>query len=331
MKKHHIDCISVMAVKNLATWIGDNVSPLSLMFKTIAITALLALGAAQPVLAQTDAPEAPVSDIDEIITNNKMRAQTGSKSKYSISNSFSYAGGSLEDPLGSVRPNISGATGSTDVALLSGGIGLRYALSVQNALYANVGVRWITPLAGLQKPANYNGDKWDADNPGISFQHVYRWGKVQSALQASETFFTNSNLLRLGFLTSWGVSQNNVVEIGNTGLSFGLTASAGYAVFTKSDAADEAHQSDFNFSLLPFLEYKITQRLDVNTSFNLFSFQHLRTANVGTYQRQIVTQSFGFGYEVYRDFYIGPGLLWIPGKLAADTTLVSLSATFNLF
>jgi hypothetical protein len=279
----------------------------------------------------SSSPDKPM-DVDEIITNSKMRAASGSKSKYSIATSLSYAGGSLEDPLGTIRPNISGATGTTDVSLLSGAIGGKYTLSTQSSLFANVGFRWITPLAGVEVPANFNGDKFDADNPGVTYQYLYRWYDIQSSFSLSQTIFTNSNLLHWGYLTAWGFSQNNVYELGKTGLSVGLTANAGFSVFTKNDQDSVDHQSDYTFSFLPFLEYKIMKGVDVNTSFNLIAYQHRRsTANAWTFQSQTVTQSLGFGFEVYRDLYVSPSLLWIPGKLSSDTTLVALSVNLNIF
>src|SRR3954467_3672211 len=61
-------------------------------------------------------------DVDTMITNSAMRADSGSKSKWSIASSLNYAGGSIEKPLAEDRPNISGVTGTTDKSLIDGQI-----------------------------------------------------------------------------------------------------------------------------------------------------------------------------------------------------------------
>src|SRR4051812_43788080 len=59
-------------------------------------------------------------DVDEILTNAKMRAESGSKSKYSLATAFSYSGGSIERPLSDHVPNLADATGSMPEAYLGG-------------------------------------------------------------------------------------------------------------------------------------------------------------------------------------------------------------------
>src|SRR5690606_25493408 len=49
-------------------------------------------------------------DIDQEITNRKLRAETGSKSKYSISTDWTYNGGTIKDPGSDVRPNVRAAS-----------------------------------------------------------------------------------------------------------------------------------------------------------------------------------------------------------------------------
>src|SRR6218665_3026703 len=100
-------------------------------------------------------------DIDTIITNNKMRAETGSKSKYSISTSIGYNGGSLHRPLDTYRPNITKGTRSTDVSTLGAQIHGKYAIDTANAILAGTGVRMIAPQEGSRLPKDYSGDKYD--------------------------------------------------------------------------------------------------------------------------------------------------------------------------
>ena len=59
---------------------------------------------AKPATATNKPAQGP--DADEIITNKKMRAESGSKSKWSIGSALSYSGGTIETPLNEKRPEI---------------------------------------------------------------------------------------------------------------------------------------------------------------------------------------------------------------------------------
>jgi hypothetical protein len=271
-------------------------------------------------------------DIDTIITNNKMRAETGSKSKYSISTSLGYAGGSLNKPFDSHRPNITNGTGSTAVPVLGGSISGKYSLDTQNSVSVGIGARMIAPLEGSSKPKDYAGNKYDADNPSINLQHLYRWSGIQSSLNLTETFFTANNLTRQGYVTSWGLGQNNMYDIGQTGLSVGANTYVGLAVYNKHDAINRQGQSDYSWGFSPAVEYRLTDRLSLHTDSNLFIYEHLRSqTRAWTFRRQDVSQNFSFGYAVQRDIYISPGVSFIISDLRSDRTTWSLNANVNLF
>jgi hypothetical protein len=273
----------------------------------------------------------PGSDIDDTITNKKMRAETGSKSKYSISSQLNYIGGSIESPLSEDRPNIAGANGTTDASLIGGQISGKYNLSSSNSLMAGVGVRWISPLQGSSMPKGYQGDKVDADNPYLIYQHLYKWKGVQSALQINPTFYTQSNLVAQGYLASLAVAQNNIYEIGHSGLSLGLYLLAQGAVYDKNGADVKPNQSDFVINVDPFLEYQLTENLNLRTVTNLWNYEHARSAPGSTYIFDKVYQSVGVGYALTRDVYLYPNLQFLPDDIRSDRTNVALNTYINVF
>lgn len=280
------------------------------------------------------APSASSSakDVDQILTNNQMRAETGSKSKWSIATSLTYSGGQLNRPFAEDRPNIAGATGSTDKTLIGGSISGKYAISPTTALLAGVGVRWLTPLQGTAKPRDYDGDKFDADNPYLNYQYIYRWHGVESVVTLASTYFTTSNLVKDGYLVSFGLSQNSVYRIPQTRLSIGANAYTGLAFYDKDDLASKRNQSDYSWGFLPFLEYQITDRLNLRTSWNLWIFEHLRSQSDGnTYRWDKVTQSLGLGISVTRDCFLYPNIQFLPDNVRSDRTTVALSANLNMF
>ena len=272
------------------------------------------------------------TDIDTILTNKMMRAESGSKSKWSIATGLSYSGGTIESPLAASRPNIAGATGSTDEALLDGSISAKYSLSASQALLAGVGVRWITPLQGTAKPSGYSGDKVDADNPNFVYQYIYKFWGVQAVTQAQVTYFTDSNLVEEGYLASFGLSQNNAYEIGHSHVSVGTFAYTGLGFYDKNDFINKQNQSDYSWGFEPFIEYQMSDRLNLRSSWNLWIFEHIRAqSDPNTYRWDKVTQSVGVGISVTRDFFLYPNIQFLPDNVRSDLTTVALSSNLNIF
>jgi hypothetical protein len=68
-------------------------------------------------------------DIDKEVTNARMRAASGSRSRYSLSSSLSWLGGRVADPFTEDRPNIVGDPSTETATSLSGSFSARYRWS----------------------------------------------------------------------------------------------------------------------------------------------------------------------------------------------------------
>ncbi|RYZ68649.1 MAG: hypothetical protein EOP09_09215 [Proteobacteria bacterium] len=272
-------------------------------------------------------------DADHVITNRKMRAESGSKSRFSLASSLEYAAGSLNKPFASERPNIRGATATTDVARLSGNVGMKYSLNATEALRLGLGFRWITPFG--DKPSWYTGSTFDADNPVFNYQKMFRWlGGVQTVLQVGPTLYTASNLKDNGFLANWNLALNNAYEIGKSGLSVGALTQGGWSQFNRDDANGRdlrGIQSDYYVGAYPFLEYVINDTLNVRTISGLFVYEHLRNESGAlTFMKNKVYQSIGVGVSVTRDIFLYPNIQLIPADIQANNTNLALSANINV-
>jgi hypothetical protein len=285
--------------------------------------------------ASAAVPTAPASDdADLVITNRKMRAESGSKSRFSVASSLEYSAGTLDRPLASTRPNIRAATGTTDVARLAGTIGVKYSLNSTDALRLGIGIRWITPFEG-GTPTGYNGSETDADNPVLTYQKMFRWlGGVQTVLQAGPTLYTASNLRNNGFLANWNLSLNNAYDLGKSGFTAGMLTQAGFSQFDKDSVNGRSVlgiQSDYYVGAYPFIEYVINDRFNIRTISGLFVYEHLRNqpSNL-TFMKNKVYQSVGLGISVSRDIFLYPNIQFIPGDVRSDNTNLALSANINV-
>jgi hypothetical protein len=280
--------------------------------------------------------KAPGEDVDSLITNNRMRAESGAKSKISLTSEFDYFGSTFNRPFTAVRPNIAASTATPTFAIMKGLISGKYAFNQQDSLSGGVGVRWVTPLQGLNKPVGWEGDKVDAENPFLMYQHIYKWSGIQSVLQVQPTFYTNSEKLKERYVTALAIAQNNIYEVGDTGLSLGLyllvqgNYYSGKTLSNDSTKDVRSDQSDYQINIDPFIEYQLTSKINLRTVTNLWNYEHLRSMKAHTYLWDKVTQSVGVGFSITRDVFLYPNVQFLPDKMGMNDTNVGLSAFFNL-
>lgn len=281
-------------------------------------------------------------DTDQVVTNRLMRTQSGSKSKWSLNAALNYQGSTVERPLAAGRPNITGGVDVNAKAALSGTVDVKYGLNSLQSLRAGTGIRWVTPLE-KQLPKDYRGDRIDADNPYLQYQHLLRWSGIQTNAQVAASWITQENLRALGYQSNLEVSFNNAYEVGKTGLTFGLLTIVGYSTFDKTSAPSRApsgqtinesllsNQSEFELKVYPFAEYVLNKTFNIRTVSWLFSYEHTRADGAWTFKRTTVGQSVGLGIAPFRDVYLYPNVQFVPSDLRADRTNVGLTAYLNVF
>ena len=97
------------------------------------------------------------ADIDEEITNARLRATTGAKSLLSFQSSFNYNGSSINEPLAQTRPQLSPGTVENDPAKLQGLVSMKYRATDHDNINVGVGVGWLTP--------SYDGQRGQIEDP----------------------------------------------------------------------------------------------------------------------------------------------------------------------
>ncbi len=273
-------------------------------------------------------------DVDEIITNKKMRAEAGSASKWSIGTALSFYGGTLEKPLNEKRPNLAGSNAPMLNSYFGGTVGVGYKMNTTNRLSLDAGFRWITPFQN-DVPKGYTGNRRQAENPSLTYSKMYKFSDVQSVFSFGPTFYTSKNARDNGQTTSWGISQNNVYEIGKTGLSLGVYVFADAVFFDKNDEASRMDQTNWDFGIDPIVEYVINDTFNLRTVFNWNNYDHHRTDKAGTFAKNENTQSVGVGISVTRDIFLYPNIQFRPYNIThvfrSDDTNVALSTNINLF
>jgi hypothetical protein len=280
----------------------------------------------------------PGADADDVLTNAKLRAESGSKSRFSVATQLDYDGGSLERPLAGVRPNIQGVTGDTAFADFNGQINAKYNITQLDSILVGGGLRWITPLQGSQKPEGYGGQMVDVFNPQINYQRIYKVGSVQSYVQVGPTLYTETNLVNEGYIANFGAYNVNAYDIGTSRFTIGMESQIAGNAFKPArqfgkmsvDAVKD-DESDYNFFMYPYVEYKLSDKLNLRAVTFLVSFEHTRLHTMDTWRKDKVTQSFGLGISVTRDIFLYPNVQFVPDEVRMADTNVGLAANVNVF
>lgn len=274
----------------------------------------------------TDVKKEGDVDTDEVITNRKLRAETGAKKKYSFSSTISYSGGTVNNPMADVRPNITAGIATQVAPRLSGSLGMRYRLSPLQTLGASFGVGVDKPFHGDDKKSFR--ERSSASNPGVSFTNMSKILGIQAVSSVSANAFTTDFLRTNGYVAGFGFSQTLVYDFGGSKTSVGVSASFSTSIFDKDGPG--LMQGDYGVGAFPFFEYVFNDKLNFRTLVGFMADHSRETSDFWTWTANKVYQSAGIGISVTRDLFLYPNVQFIPEDVRADRTNVGITATLNL-
>ncbi len=283
-----------------------------------------------------------MKDIDQEITNAKMRAELGSKSKWSVRTSMSYSGGTIQKAFSEERPNITQGANSNDIAQLGANVAVKYRTTDRTSLNAGVGISIYTPFhrtfdqvtnSNTKNAYQGNGKLTSVSDPYLEFNYASKMGEVQnfasiSGYYATDKFETDT----LGLTSYAALSDQMIYALGNS--SFGIAAEFDQNAYkdTKNTyllGGVVKNRADSGFYAVPFYEYAFNDTYNFRTVFNWFNFQKVRAEN--QFRQLKPQQSVGLGISVTRDVFLYPNVQFIPQDIRADRTNVGLSANINVF
>lgn len=282
---------------------------------------------------------------DQIITNKKMRAETGSLSKFSLSTEWNYSAGSIEKPLDPVRPNITGAAGTPALQRLGGTVNLKYRVSTTQYATLGVGLAMTTPFhtsistndPKIQKQFDRNRQRLDVNDPTVGYNWLARVAGLQSVSSLGATYITTNLLRDWGYQSGLGLSQVFAKDL--TPVTLGVSLNASYSFFDQ--AANKpfggpgetlgSYQSDVSLGVYPFAEYAVSDTFTLRTLAGVASFDRYRGEMPWTFSQNTMYMSVGLGISVNRDVYIYPNVQFLPENIRSDLTNVAINANINVF
>nr|BFD59624.1 hypothetical protein CKG001_17310 [Bdellovibrio sp. CKG001]BFD63003.1 hypothetical protein BdHM001_16840 [Bdellovibrio sp. HM001] len=291
-------------------------------------------------VSDVQAKDEQVKDLDQEITNAKMRAESGSKSKWSMSADLTLNGGNLVEPFGKVRPNYSGEAALDGRTNISGDIGVSYRVNPNNRVSLSTGVSILTPFQSrgedMLKMAK-DGGASDISTPSITWGNTQRIGGTQNSFSvgyshATKEFYTDV-IKSVGDLS---LSHVVIFDIAGSNWQPGFSTSAYYSLYSDSAQSfdvigNDDRRSDYGIGFYPFVEYAFNDTFSFRTVFRPFTYSHMRSDDAGTFETSMYTQSVGLGIAVTRDIYLYPNMQFAPENLKPELTNVGLSTTLNVF
>jgi hypothetical protein len=302
--------------------------------------------AAQSASVQDNKP-APVKvaqieenrDIDTEITNAKLRAESGSKSKWSIKTDINYNGGSLNALFGPSRPNYAGISSQDNSTSIAGTIGVAYRLTTRDSVRSGTGVLILTPFQDTIQDLGNSRDqrKTDVSNPYLEYARSMKIGGWQNIFDTSYTQITQSAYTNAHYVGTYDINHTALYKIASTEWELGGNLDFNYTFFnndkevTDTLSNSQEGRSDYTLALYPYAEYSFNERYSFRMVFRFLTFDHYRIDPPDTYYRELYTQSVGVGIAVTRDVYLYPNIQFAPEHLSSERTNVGLSTTINIF
>lgn len=287
-------------------------------------------------------------DIDDEITDARMRAQLGSKSRFSFKSELSYSGGSIQDPFNSVRPNYRTSATIEALTSLSGNIGMNYRPTDKDNISFGTGITINDPLHGdLTKNADdtRNGQKdttaarYNISTPYLGWSRGYRALNTQMISSVTYSHATDEDSVKkLNMIGLVGFSQTFLANFGASKWTGGVSVSVNqYAYAGESEdpqtkariATGRVKRTETSFGLFPFAQYSFNDTYSFRTVFGYFQFSRYQNYST-TYQIEPY-QSVGVGISVTRDIYLYPNVQFTPKDIRGDRTNVALSTNINMF
>ncbi|WP_413585301.1 hypothetical protein [Bdellovibrio sp. HCB274] len=261
---------------------------------------------------------------DKDITDARLKAESGSLSRYSLKASLSYSGPPVGDMSNPNQPNPDGSICACETSL-GGSLGLRYRFDSKTAMSLGTGVNALTPFQGVKR--------YDVRNPYLGVDRNSRVGDIQMRNGVKGVYVTNQTYRDIGEYASFGYDTSVIYNFGTSGFAAGVDASFDYYFFDRgADVKSKKEMTTGRYSLgfFPQVKYNFTDKFNMYSSLAV-NFNNPRgTEDALVLWNRTLSSRLGLGYAIRRDIYFAPFLNFYPKTLTADSTTVNFATTFSI-
>lgn len=255
------------------------------------------------------------------ITDSKLKADSGSLSRYSLKVSLSYFGPPVGDLSNKYQPNPDGSIGVYSTSL-GGSISGRYRLDKRSAISVGTGVSALTPFHGVERT--------DVKTPFISYDRSTRVGEVQMRNSLGGSVTTIPNYRDVGQVGTLSLDNSLVYNIGDSGFATGVDVDFSYFLYERDYRPSDRKSSTYHLGVFPQLKYNFSDKVNVYTSVAMSFWNPRATDDASVMLNKTLSGRLGMGMAFTRSIYFAPYLNFYPDNLRADTTTVSFSTVFSI-
>lgn len=257
---------------------------------------------------------------DKDITDSKLKADSGSLSRYSLKFALSYYGPPVGDLSNKNQPNPDNSIGVYATSL-GGSISGRYRLDSKSAVSLGTGVSVLTPFHGAERT--------DVKTPFVSYDRNSRWGDLQARNSYGASVTTIPNYRDVGQYGTLSYDNSLIYNLGTSGFAAGVDTSVSYFLYEREYIKKDKAASRYALGFFPQIKYNFSDKVNVYTSIAM-NFWNPRFREQTDVLNKTLSARLGMGVALSRDVYFAPYLNFYPDRLTADTTTFSFSTVFSI-
>lgn len=268
-------------------------------------------------------------DIDNEITNARLRAVSGAKSDWSFSSSFNYSGSSILSPFSTLRPQFNPQNGA-DPTNANGQLAIKYRVTEHNSLLAGFGVQY-TP--GYTDNGTAVAQQTTASSPYIDYNRAFRTGAAQHVIDVAVSKYTLSSDIDQNLNLAFSAGDQVMFNVADSKLELGAALGYSQDLYDGQALRNGAPRKDYIYSQAyfePIAEYAFNDKINLRTVFRMYILNQSAADRTYWASPAVTTESLGVGFAVTRDVYLYPSIQWAWDRIAADATTVGFSANINL-
>lgn len=258
---------------------------------------------------------------NEEITDEKLKAEEGSRSRYSLKFSLSYSGPPVTEPLGKDLPNPNNMPGVYRTSL-GGSVSGRYRFDSRTALSLGTGISALTPFHGVER--------MDVRTPYLSLDRSGRVGDVQMRNSLGVSVTTIPNFKELGQFGTLSFDNSLIYDIGSSDFAVGLDSGLSFFLYDREYQSSDRRASIYFLGFYPNAKYRLNSKVNFNTSFNVSYASPRSRENAFALENMRISQRVGMGWAINKEVYFAPYINFFPETANLDTTTLNFSTVFSI-
>ncbi|WP_415062175.1 hypothetical protein [Bdellovibrio sp.] len=311
----------VVALVGLTLTANAQTSSTTLSASTISTTSSTESMTQESTLKVGDVLKNKKFEDDKEITDTKLKADSGSLSRYSLKFSLAYSGPPIGDLSNKYQPNPDGSIGVFATSL-GGSISGRYRMDSKSALSVGTGITALTPLHGVERT--------DVKTPFISYDRNARLGEVQMRNSYGASITTVPNFRDVGQYSSLSYDNSLVYNFGASGFAVGLDTGLNIFLYERGYEKKDGKASRYHMGFYPQVKYNFSDRVNVYTSVAMNFWNPRFRDSEADLLNKTLSGRLGMGVAFTRDIYFAPFLNFYPENLRTETTTLSFATIFSI-